>query len=244
MKLHYSRILIGTLVTLGLGALLVLAFLQVGSFMQITPASQAPTPTDPVLASLNRQIEQYEKDLQKNLAPDTRQNVQGKKKFAEREATQRVEVLGHQAENWIVKQTAIAELTLTPPVQEKEMSTLAPGLYTEISGPIPHEAVFSAAWVVHTKKDFIIYYVGRLMKDPDQGVIYIENQMDGSETMIYTPSKDGRLKITDVEKNQIKLESKKGRKYFFNMDKKKFVDELDNPLSDATATPVPAYPAP
>lgn len=244
MKLHYSRILLGMIATVSLGALLVLAFLQAESFVQANPGSQVPTPTDPVLASLNRQIEQYDKDLKKDLAPDTRQGIQGKKKYAEQQATQRVENLSHQEENWKIKQTAIAEMTLTPLIPGKGMPTVAPGLYTEFSNPRSHEALFSTLWIVHTKDEYVLYFAGEKYDDPDQGVMYIENRTDGSKTMIYTPHKDGGLKIKGVEKNRIKLESKKGLKYFFNMDKKKFVDELDNPFLDITATPVPAYPAP
>lgn len=247
MKPQSRKILLGVILPLLLGAILVVSILYGGGFAQANRTAEKPTEIDPILASLGKQIEQYDAALKKNdISPDTAKSIRAKKKYVEQQATERANYLGHQNEAFQVKLTAVENMTLTPYPTElpEKKPTSYDGPLTEFYAPMYREADFTTAWLIQTEKKHMFILAGSLVEDPDQGVIYIRNDDNRTLEKYKTPNKDGSLKIKNVDKNRVSLETKKGKKYFFDMEKKKFVDEMDNPLPEATPTPIPAYPSP
>lgn len=248
MNRNRAKFLFSVAMPLGLGTLIVLAFLFSGGFVQAGEVEATATPNDPILAAISRDMDQMDTILkEEGLTDNQKAKYRAKKKNLEQKATERADYLAHKDEAWIQKQTAIVHMTLTISAfnaQQTPMPTTSGELHTEIGNPWHKHADFSSAWVVHTTDTFMIYFAGKLITDPDQGLLYIDNRNDRTVQIVYTPKKDGGLKVKGAENNTITLESKKGKQYYFNMETKKFVDERGNPLPEATETPLPAYPAP
>lgn len=245
MKQYNRKTLLGVIVPLGLGAILVIIILQVGNLALANSPGKTPTPADPVINSLGEQIRQLDEMLnQTDVSPDIKEGIQAKEKYLEKQATQRAEYLGNQEEALQTKLTAIAGETQSPSSGQTQEPAPREGLYTEFYAPKYREAVFSTGWLVRTEEGLIFYMAGALVDDPDQGIIYVENKSNGIIQKYKTPGKDGSLKISKLDKNRLYLDSKKGKKYLFNINKKNFVDELDNPIPETapTLTPIPAYP--
>lgn len=215
---------------------------------QANRPAKDPTSVDPVLARINERISQYDKDLKKkNLDEDTKKGLLANKKYYEKQATERANYLEHQDKAGVIKLTALAQETVSPPIATNPpLPTLPEGLLSEFFAPRYREAKFTTLWISRVGGVEVHYLAGNLVNDPEQGVVYIEKDHGRSVEKYKTPYKHGSLKIGKLKKNRLHLDANNGKKIFFDIEKKKFVDEYDNPLLETTPTPTlaPAYPPP
>lgn len=145
------------------------------------------------------------------------------------------------------KETARAEKPSpqsTQPPKENRKLGLQEGVYF----PFIKDANLSSAWVQPNGDSYIQYFAGSMVGDADQGVVYIFDEKEMNLKKFLAPEKNGELKIKDLNKNKLELDSKKGKKLLFYTDTKDFTDDQGAPLptiqATATPTPIPAYPAP
>jgi hypothetical protein len=150
-----------------------------------------------------------------------------------------------QDEALIKKMTVLAQETVSPSIPTSlPLPTLPEGLLLEFYAPRYREANFSTLWISREGGVEIHYFAGNLVEDPDQGVIYVEKDHGRSVEKYQAPSKEGSLKILKFDKNRLYLVAKNGKSVLFDTEKKKFIDEFNNPLPEVTPIPTiaPAYP--
>jgi hypothetical protein len=247
MKQQKKKVYFGIFIPLILLAILFIFFIQSDGLAQANNISRIPTSTDPILASLNEQIKRDDAFLNnRNTSIEDKKKIEVNKKFLQTEAAQREKYINNLDVAVKIKLTVIAELTTTPQptVNIKLGPTPTGGLISEFYAPKYREANFSTLWISYSEKGKVMYFAGNLVKDPDQGVIYIERE-DGKTVEKYSfPNKEGSLKLLKVENNYLYLTSKKGKDYIFNLEKKEFMNELGKQVLEFTPTPGPGYPPP
>jgi hypothetical protein len=247
MKNQNTRNLFGIVIPLAIGLLVV-----TGLFFAQSPALAGllkPTPTieDPILRDWAGEIEYFDDELRRSdLDQEVEKGLQAGRNYAARQATERAAYLQTPEEMILaIMETEIARATLEPtPTIGKEENRLKLGLQDVSSTPLFREAEFSTAWVEPYEDDYAIIYTGRLKKDPEQGVLIFFDPKIVKLEVFFSPEKDGDLSITGVKNGKVEMDSKKGKKNYFDIKTKKFTDWNGNLIEAVTTPTPPAYPAP
>lgn len=208
--------------------------------------TQTPTYSDPVIQKIASEIREYEKVLSfGNLSTDEKINIETKLKLARGEFEKRQEILNSTLDIVTIKNTLIAEATQKPP-QPKKTDEHPVGVFEDP----PHlkefrEATFTTVWIAPYQGTYIQIYAGRMIDEPDQGVLAIVIEGNNNIEKYFSPKKDGELRIIKFDKGKLFLKTKRNSDILFDPDLKVFLDKDGNPWIVMTPLPSPQpYPAP
>jgi len=219
------------------GIMVLVLIIISGSRVNARSALITPTSSDPVIQRLSAEIYEYEQTLANTaLSPDERMNIEAKLSQAKSELDRRLAEIAPSVDVVALKDTQIAEATQSYP-QLVETDVRPTGI---LDDP-PHlegfqDATFTTVWIAPYGNAYIKVYAGRMLSDPDQGILVIVLESSGIIENYLSPVKEGELRIVNSDQGRLTIRTEKNNTFYFDLDTRLYYDADETPWV-TTSTP-------
>jgi hypothetical protein len=168
----------------------------------------------------SQDIQTLQKELEKDLNSEDRENLEEKLEILYAQATQR--------EIGIQQLTSIPEPDTTYQIPTIVLSgTRQTGIIEHPSVPFSStDFLIENAWQELIGKNYVLIFAGALTSDPQQGVLLVLTDSPHQTLQIWTPEKRGSVRIVEVKNLQLGLISQSGDLLYFDVPGRKFITEL------------------